>query len=185
MIYHLGLGSNLGDPAKNLERARRRLASPSLVILRASALYRTEPVGFAGQPWFLNQVIEVESDLSPGELLEALKAIEKKMGRRPARRDGPRVIDIDILLAESMVIRTASLNVPHLRLEMRNFVLAPLAEIAPGAIHPVLGESIADLLRASPDRSRVERIETGSDPGRGGGRGARALPAAKMRPRSG
>ena len=185
MIYHLGLGSNLGDPAKNLERARRFLASKGIVILRASALYRTEPVGFSGQPWFLNQVLEVETGLSPWELLNTAKTIEKRMRRRPAPPDGPRSIDIDILLAGSAVVRSPSLTVPHPKLEERNFVLVPLAEIAPGAVHPVRRANIADLLRASPDRSRVEKIEARTYTGLGAGRGARSSPAAKKRPRSG
>jgi 2-amino-4-hydroxy-6-hydroxymethyldihydropteridine diphosphokinase len=185
MIYHLGLGSNLGSPAINLERARRLLASEGIVILRASALYRTEPVGFADQPWFLNQVLEVESELSPWEMLKTAKTIEKGMKRRAAPPNGPRVIDIDILLAGPAVVRSPSLSVPHPRLEERNFVLVPLAEIAAGAVHPVLKASIADLLRLSPDRSRVEKIEVRAKTGRRAGRGARSSPPAKKRPRSG
>jgi 2-amino-4-hydroxy-6-hydroxymethyldihydropteridine diphosphokinase len=185
MIYHLGLGSNLGDPAKNLERARRLLAAEGLAIARASALYRTEPVGFADQPWFLNQALAVDTEMSPRVLLNAAKAVEKKMRRRPAPVDGPRSIDIDVLLAGSSVIRTASLTVPHPRLEKRNFVLVPLAEIAPGAIHPVLKMSIADLLRASPDRSLVEKIGARADSSSRAGRGARPRRAAKKHPRGG
>jgi len=187
VIYHLGLGSNLGDPAKNLGRARRSLVAAGIDIRRASALYRTEPVGFAAQPWFVNQALEIETALSPWQLLQAAKAIEKRMGRRPAAKDGPRAIDIDILLAGSAVVRTASLTVPHPRLEMRNFVLIPLAEIAAAAIHPVLKTAIRDLLRASRDRSRVERIEPGADRGTGrrGNRARDAGPRTRTRRRNG
>ena len=187
MIYHLGLGSNLGDPAKNLDRARRLLGAAGIAIRRASSLYRTEPMGFAAQPWFLNQALEVETDLSPWELLDIAKLIEKRLGRRPARPDGPRAIDIDILLAESAVVRTASLTVPHPRLDKRNFVLVPLAEIASGAVHPVLRASIGALLRRSQDRSRVDRIEAraAAQAGAPAGRRKKAGRGAKKRPRSG
>jgi 2-amino-4-hydroxy-6-hydroxymethyldihydropteridine diphosphokinase len=158
MIYHLGLGSNLGDRAGNLARARARLAERGIAIRTSSALYETEPVGLSGQPWFINQVVEVESGLSPRELLPLLKGIEKEMGREVSVANGPRIIDLDILLAEDMVIRTEELTLPHPRLAERNFVLVPLAEIAPQAVHPVLKRTIRELLKGSKDRSRVEMI---------------------------
>jgi|WetSurMetagenome_2_1015567.scaffolds.fasta_scaffold65364_3 2-amino-4-hydroxy-6-hydroxymethyldihydropteridine diphosphokinase len=157
MIYHLGLGSNRGKSGEHLARARRLLAAAGIVVRKASSLYRTEPVGFRGQAWFLNQVLEVETELSPWELLGAVKALEARMGRRPGPRNGPRLIDIDILLAEDTVVRTATLTVPHARLEKRKFALAPLAEIVPGAIHPVLRLPIGALLALSKDRARVEK----------------------------
>jgi 2-amino-4-hydroxy-6-hydroxymethyldihydropteridine diphosphokinase len=175
MIYHLGLGSNEGRPRTNLEKARCLLTESGIATRRASSLYRTEPVGFRDQAWFLNQVLEVETDLSPWGLLSRIKEIEARMGRRPAPRNRPRVIDIDILLAESTVIRTATLAVPHPRLADRSFVLTPLAEIAPSAVHPLLRVTVSELLRRSSDRARVERIDAPAPPGRG----------AKTRPRSG
>jgi 2-amino-4-hydroxy-6-hydroxymethyldihydropteridine diphosphokinase len=155
MRYYLGLGSNLGDQEANLRRARARLKKKDFKILAASCLYRSEPMGLADQPWYLNQVIEVEAKRTPLELLNAVKEIEKLMKRRPSVRNGPRIIDIDILLAEDTVIRTEVLTVPHPRLAERNFVLAPLAEIAPGAVHPVLKKTISQLRHSSKDLSRV------------------------------
>ena len=163
-IYHLGLGSNEGRPRRNLARARRLLEAEGIAVRKASAVYRTEPVGFSDQPWFLNQVLEAATDLSPWEVLAAAKRIEAAMGRRPARRYGPRVIDIDILLAGPTVLRTTALTVPHPRLADRNFVLVPLAEIAPRAKHPVLRATIRSLLARSRDRSGVEKVPPSSRP---------------------
>jgi 2-amino-4-hydroxy-6-hydroxymethyldihydropteridine diphosphokinase len=166
MIFHIGLGSNEGKAAENLAGARRRLSEAGIATRRASSLYRTEPVGFRDQAWFLNQVLEVETDLSPWGLLRRIKEIEARMGRRPAPRNRPRIIDIDILLAESAVVQTATLTVPHPRLAERNFALVPLAEIAPSAVHPLLRVTVSELLRRSPDRARVGRVDAPAPRGR-------------------
>jgi 2-amino-4-hydroxy-6-hydroxymethyldihydropteridine diphosphokinase len=158
MRYYLGLGSNLGDLRRNLDRARRRLAANGLRIRKVSSLYRTEPVGNSGQPWFLNQAVQVETDLSPRELLGLVKRLESEMGRTPGPPNAPRVIDIDVLLAGQAIVDTPALTVPHARLADRNFVLIPLAEIAPRAVHPCRKKTIKTLLAASPDRSRVEKV---------------------------
>jgi 2-amino-4-hydroxy-6-hydroxymethyldihydropteridine diphosphokinase len=158
MKYHLGLGSNLGDRAAHLARARAELETRGLSLRSCSSLYESEPVGFQNQPWFINQVVEIESPLAPRTLLLLLQEIERDMGRQTTVRNGPRIIDLDILLAEDAVIRTNELTIPHPRLAERNFVLVPLAEIAPGAVHPVLGKTIRELLRASKDRARVRKI---------------------------
>jgi 2-amino-4-hydroxy-6-hydroxymethyldihydropteridine diphosphokinase len=166
MIYWLGLGGNVGDPVRNLGRVRRLLGRFAGKVRRVSSLYLTEPVGPRNQPWFLNQVLEIESRLSPAELLAAVKSIERRMKRVPGPRNGPRIIDIDILLAGRTVIRTADLVLPHPRLAARRFVLAPLAEIAARRRHPVLGKTIAALERACPDRSIVVRLPIrGESPG--------------------
>jgi 2-amino-4-hydroxy-6-hydroxymethyldihydropteridine diphosphokinase len=158
MTYYLGLGGNLGNSRENIESAIQSLRRAGIRIVRKSSIYRTEPVGFAGQPWFLNQAIAVCTDLSPWELLAEAKAVEVELGRRPGRRNGPRQIDLDILLAEETILRTATLEIPHPRLSERRFVLVPLAEIAPALVHPVFKKSIRAILRECPDRSAVVRI---------------------------
>lgn len=157
MIYHLGLGSNLGRRPANLARARRLLARRGLEIRKASSVYETEPVDLRDQPWFLNQVLEVRSDLDPAGLLALVKGIEAEMKRTPTVAKGPRVIDIDILLAGDVVLETPRLVIPHPRLHLRNFVLAPLSEIAPRSRHPVLGLTVSALARSSKDAARVRR----------------------------
>jgi len=158
MIYHLGLGSNLDDPPRRLAQARAAIGRTLGEIRKASSLYLTEPVGFRDQPWFLNQVVEVESPRGPMELLQAVKRIERRMRRAPGPRNGPRRIDIDILLAGRTVLHKAALTLPHPRLAERLFVLLPLAEIAPRRRHPVLNRTIAALIRSCPDQSIVIRL---------------------------
>jgi 2-amino-4-hydroxy-6-hydroxymethyldihydropteridine diphosphokinase len=158
MKYFLGLGSNLEDKKKNLKRAIRLLKDTSIRLLRTSSLYQTQPVGNADQPWFVNQVVEVETNLTPWQLLALLQSLEKKMGRTKSIRNGPRLIDLDILLAENTILDTADLTIPHPRMAARNFVLVPLSEIAPDVLHPVLGKSAAVLLAESCDRSAVHKL---------------------------
>jgi 2-amino-4-hydroxy-6-hydroxymethyldihydropteridine diphosphokinase len=157
MIYHLGLGANLGRRAANLARARRLLERAGVEIVRASSVYETEPVDRPDQPWFLNQALEVRTGLGPEALLALAKSVETALKRAPAPPKGPRTIDVDILLAGDLVVDAPGLAVPHPRLHLRNFVLVPLAEIAPGLVHPVLGKTVRELAAASPDRSRVVR----------------------------
>lgn len=158
MKYYLGLGSNLGQKEDNLRQARARLRREGIRILRSSSLYETEPVGVPEQPWFCNQVVEIKADFSPGELLKLLKKIEQRMGRKTRARKAPRIIDLDILLAENIIIRTRELVIPHPRLEKRNFVLFPLVEIAPDFVHPVFKLRIEDLAKKSEDSSKVKKV---------------------------
>jgi 2-amino-4-hydroxy-6-hydroxymethyldihydropteridine diphosphokinase len=155
MIFFLGLGSNLGRRRRNLALARLSLEKAGAEVLRVSSIYMTEPVDVPDQPWFLNQVIKVRANLSPQELLGLAKSIEKKMKRIPTVDKGPRTIDIDILLAEDTVIDTPRLTIPHPRLARRSFVLVPLKEIAPRAVHPVLKKTFSKLARESRDASAV------------------------------
>ena len=140
-LVYLGLGSNLNDRAASLAAARERLAS--VVRLTAcSAIYESEPVGYADQPLFLNQAIAGETQLLPSELLAFAKAAEADLGRRPSVRNGPRAIDIDLLLYDDWIMRAAGPIVPHPGMGERSFVLAPLCEIAPDLIHPLTRQTI-------------------------------------------
>lgn len=152
---YVGLGANLGDRAATLREAVRRLGA--LGRVRAvSSLYETEPVGFREQPPFLNAALALETEFGPVELLADLIAIERALGRVRTFRNAPRTLDLDILLLDGLVVRTPELTLPHPRLHERAFVLAPLAEIAPDVVHPVLGSSMAELLASLPDRSGIE-----------------------------
>jgi 2-amino-4-hydroxy-6-hydroxymethyldihydropteridine diphosphokinase len=155
---YVGLGSNIGDRLEKLQLALGHL-SRRVAVDRVSSVYETEPVGFAEQPLFLNAVVSVSGDTGPFELLRWAKEIESALGRRPGFRNGPRPIDIDILLCGEMVVRTATLTVPHPRLVERGFVLVPLAEIAGDVVEPVSGKVISDLLGALEGTAGVRRLE--------------------------
>ena len=158
MRVYLGLGGNLGNPAGALAKAVCGLERGGVRIVKKSSLYETEPVDFTGQPWFINQVLEADTEASPCALLALAKKIEREGGRGSGPRNGPRTIDIDILLMDGVILRTESLTIPHERLAERRFVLIPMAEIAPRLVHPVLGKSMRTLLRDCHDRSIVRRI---------------------------
>jgi 2-amino-4-hydroxy-6-hydroxymethyldihydropteridine diphosphokinase len=143
----LGLGANIGNRDANMRLALRWLTR-KCTIVAVSSLYRSEavvPEGAAAGPDFLNAACEIETELTPHELLRFVKEIEYEIGRRPAERWAPRCIDLDLLLYGDAVVETAELTVPHALLAERNFVLLPVAELAPEAVHPVLGKMIGEL----------------------------------------
>ncbi len=160
----LCLGSNLGDRLVALNRALE-LLPPEASLIRSSSIYETEPWGFTDQPAFLNQVIEVETESTPLQLMKYLKKIEKKIGRTPSFRYGPRAIDMDILFYDDIILNTPRLHIPHPRLSERAFALVPLAEIAPNAVHPELGMKVTDLL-VKLDRSGIKLLKTAAKTGR-------------------
>ncbi len=130
-IIYLGLGSNLGDRQANIQRAIECLQENTVDILKCSSIIETDPVGGPPQGKYLNAVIKAQTNLSPKELLTAVKLIEKKLGRVASLRDGPRTVDIDILLYNWQTHQTPELTIPHPRMFQRDFVMRPLKEIAP------------------------------------------------------
>ncbi len=144
-VVYLGLGSNLGDREKNCLEALRLLGEHGISVVRKSSLIETEPWGLTDQPRFINMAAEVETGLLPLQFLALLMKIENAMGRNRAEKWGPRIIDLDILLYDDLRIETEGLTVPHPLMHERDFVLRPLAEIAPGKVHPVLKKSIGRL----------------------------------------
>jgi 2-amino-4-hydroxy-6-hydroxymethyldihydropteridine diphosphokinase len=154
---YVGLGSNLGDRRANLREAEERLRQlPDTRIVKASSLYESEPLGDA-KTWFVNNALELETDLEPDDLLKRTRAIETAMGRKrvKGKRYGSRIIDIDILLFDNQTVNKRTLKIPHPELHKRRFVLLPLAELAPSFTHPSLGSSLSELLGALKDAKKV------------------------------
>jgi len=145
-LVYLGLGSNMGDREASLRTALDRLDAPDLRLRRVSSFYETEPIGFREQPWFLNLAAEFETDLLPEQLLRRMQKLERDMGRVRTIANGPRTIDIDILLYGDSAIKTEELEIPHPRYRERRFTLAPLAELNPGLMDPVTGRTMSEML---------------------------------------
>lgn len=185
---YLGLGSNVGDRQANLCEAVARIEKLGFEVVRHSSIYETEPVGFKDQPWFLNQVVELRIDMIKSasdqqhrdhasslrvlDLHKALQRIEREMGRERTFPDGPRVIDIDLLLCGDLacawaetqgsataIAGPAYLTIPHPRMHLRRFVLEALCEIAPEVIHPVLKKTCGEILASLDDPSIVRRYD--------------------------
>jgi len=157
-LVYISLGSNVGDRSANLRGTTERLGEVGLVKAK-SGFYETEPVELRDQPWFLNSVVALETNLTPEELLKKVLAIEHEMGRIRTRDKGPRSIDIDILLFGDQLIEERGLKIPHPAMHQRRFVLEPLAEIAPEVVHPQLRKTARELLAALPAGQAVRRLD--------------------------
>lgn len=155
---YLLLGSNQQGPQKQLKLAQKHIAKRIGTIKRSSAVYQTAAWGNTRQPDFLNQVIIIETTLTAAQTIQTILSIEKEMGRIRTKKNAPRIIDIDILFFNKEIIQTNTLQVPHPRLEQRNFVLIPLNQLSPNFKHPVSGKTIHQLLRICPDDLTVHKI---------------------------
>jgi 2-amino-4-hydroxy-6-hydroxymethyldihydropteridine diphosphokinase len=156
----IGLGANLGDRVRAIERAISGIAeTPGIELVACASLYETEPVGVVDQPWFLNTVVEIGTTLPPRALLARLKRIEIQLGRRPRARWGPREIDLDLLLYGGHRIHEPGLIVPHPELDRRRFVLVPLAELAPELLLPGSGRTVSQRLRELEDEKGVRLFQ--------------------------
>jgi 2-amino-4-hydroxy-6-hydroxymethyldihydropteridine diphosphokinase len=152
------LGSNVGNSYDNLRIAMQHIQTDAGAIIKQSSIYRTKPWGKIDQPDFLNQVTEIETNLSPEELLVSVLEIENKMGRVRNEKWGPRIIDIDILFYNQVIINLPQLIIPHPEIAVRRFALSPLAELSPDFLHPLLNKTIDELLKACMDPLPVERL---------------------------
>ncbi|HWY07670.1 MAG TPA: 2-amino-4-hydroxy-6-hydroxymethyldihydropteridine diphosphokinase [Candidatus Acidoferrales bacterium] len=158
ITVYIALGTNVGEREANLLQALQLLPESGVHIRRVSSIYETEPVDYLDQEWFLNAVLEAQTELDALDLLSALRVIEARMGSKKAFAKGPRKIDLDILLYGDETIDTPELQVPHPHMLERKFVLIPLAEIAPNLRHPSWKSGVPQLLAATPDRSAVKKL---------------------------
>lgn len=155
---YLLIGGNIGDREAWLAKARESIAAGCAFITAESSIYETAAWGKEDQPAFLNQALEIETDKSPRDLLNCLLSIELAMGRERKEKYGPRTMDIDILLFNQEIVQEKDLVIPHPRMQQRRFVLVPLQEIAPLAVHPAMGQTITQLLTACTDPLTVHKF---------------------------
>jgi 2-amino-4-hydroxy-6-hydroxymethyldihydropteridine diphosphokinase len=159
----IGIGSNLGSPSENCEKAIGLLhAEPEIAVVGQSNLYESEPVGEIEQNWFVNTTIAIKTSLVPDALLNAVLNIEKVFGRERREKWGPRIIDLDLLTYENQVIQSDSLTLPHPEMTKRRFVLLPLSEIAGNYIHPLENKTIHELLKKLPETPQVRKVSSTS-----------------------
>jgi len=154
-VVYIGLGSNIGDKQGNITNALC-LISKICKVKKKSHVYITEPVGNIEQDWFLNCVVEIETEIEPKQLLSSFKSIERKLGRAKNVKNGPRIIDIDILFYGNNIVNTKNLVIPHPLLHERLFVLQPMIDLNPDFIHPVLKKSIQELYKNHPGKEKVQ-----------------------------
>jgi len=158
-IAYIGIGSNLGDKLHHCEKAISEILKIDRhKLLAKSSLFKTQPISYTSQDWFVNGVIKIETDLEALELLKTLKTIESLLGRTETFRWGPRAIDLDILFFDDAEIYTEELQIPHPLIQDRQFVLVPLAEIDRNLIHPVLKKTVQELLNNFKKDQGVERL---------------------------
>jgi len=158
-IAYIGIGSNLGNKLHQCEKAISEILKIDRhKLLARSSFFKTQPIGYTPQDWFVNGVVKIETDLEAPELLWELKRIESHLGRTETFRWGPRMIDLDILFFDDIEIQTEELQIPHPRVQQRQFVLIPLAEIDRNLIHPVLKKTIQELLNDSKEDQGVEKL---------------------------
>ena len=158
-IAYIGIGSNIGDKVNQCEKAISEILKVDHhKLLAKSSLFKTQPIGYTSQDWFVNGVIKIETDLEAHELLRKLKIIESQLGRTETFRWGPRTIDLDILFFDDAEIHNEELQVPHPSIQERQFVLIPLAEIDRYLIHPVLKKTVQELLNNIKEDQGVEKL---------------------------
>ena len=158
ITVYIALGTNIGEREENLRAALRHLPEVGVHIRRVSSVYETEPLDYLDQDWFLNAVLEAQTELDALDLLRCLRLIESQMGSKKAFAKGPRLLDLDILLYGAETIDTPELQVPHPRMLDRKFVLVPLAEIAPSLRHPTWRAGVTQLLATTSDHSQVKKF---------------------------
>ena len=157
-LAYLLIGGNLGNRSANLQNALHQIEKNCGKILDLSAIYETAAWGLSNQPSFYNQAVSIQTNLEPKALMEQLLAIETNMGRIRSIKLGPRLIDLDILLIDQLILNTETLILPHPLMEHRRFALLPLAEIAPNLMHPILQKTIQELLMHCSDQLDVQKL---------------------------
>lgn len=157
---YVGLGSNIGNKVENCQKAIEKVQQNNkITIIKVSSLYKTEPIGYNNQDWFINCVLELHTLLIPDELLSIFKQIEKDLKRVNNIKWGPRTIDLDLLLYNNLIINKSNLQIPHPQMHRRSFVLTPLSEIAPDIIHPIFSKTAMELLQNLKDEQKVEKYK--------------------------